>query len=218
MIEKDPPMLFISLMQPRELNVMLEATGAILAGGKSLRMGAKKAMLRVGRQLMVQRVADELKKVFPEVIISGDDQEVGGSLGLPVVPDLVSLGVPICGIHAALHAARHPVVLAVACDMPFVTGNMAELMVSLVDGYDVAVPKRGEYLQPLFAVYCRSCLPAIEKRLSAGESKTTCFYEDVKVNYVDLEKYTGLDWEAVFFNVNTPGDLRKARGLVRGEK
>jgi molybdopterin-guanine dinucleotide biosynthesis protein A len=194
---------------------MLQATGVILAGGLSLRMGSEKATLKIGQQVMIHRIANELKKVFPEVIIAGNIQEdVDNYIGIPVVPDRIDRGVPICGIHAALYAASYPHILVVACDMPFVTSQMAEQMVQLSSGFDVVVPRKGPYLEPLFAVYHRNCIPAIEKWLSGGKRKTDGFFQYVKVNYIDEDIFVNIDWDVDFFNVNTPGDLHKARKMA----
>ncbi|MCG9969662.1 molybdenum cofactor guanylyltransferase [Pelotomaculum terephthalicicum JT] len=194
---------------------MIQATGVILAGGKSVRMGTDKAFLKVGRQGMLEHIAGEFKKVFSEVLISGGSMETGRNLGLRVVADLIKGNVPLCGIHAALHAALHEKILVVACDMPFITAELAGFMIRQLEGYDVAVPSYGIYRQPLFAAYSRSCLSAIEKSLSADRYKTDDFYSLVKVNYVSMESLCpDIDIKTVYFNVNTPADLHKAREMA----
>lgn len=40
----------------------MQATGVVLAGGKSKRMGYDKAFLEVGEAAMIKQVASELKK------------------------------------------------------------------------------------------------------------------------------------------------------------
>jgi molybdopterin-guanine dinucleotide biosynthesis protein A len=97
---------------------------------------------------------------------------------------------------------------------------MTELLFAHAAGYDVAVPRKGTYLEPLFAVYHRNCLLAIEKWLAAGNNKTDGFYKDVSVNYLDVEKYSEMDWDRSFFNVNTPGDWQLAGEMAarRGGK
>jgi len=195
---------------------MIQATGVILAGGKSVRMGIDKAFLKVGPQGMIEHIAGELKKVFSEVLISGGDPEIGRNLGLRVLADLIEGKGALCGIHSALHGALHDKILVVACDMPFITARLARLMMQQLKGYDIAVPRHGIYLQPLFAAYSRSCLPAIEKYLSEGRIKIDGFYPLVRVNYVDMESIcSSADIETVFFNVNTPVDLNKAREIAK---
>lgn len=193
---------------------MLNATGVILAGGKSVRMGVNKALLKIGKLQMVQHIANELLGVFPEVIISSNDQALGLSLGLPVVPDRFDNKVPLCGIHAALCVSKFECIHVVACDMPFVTGKLAQMMLGETTGYDAAVPRHGMRLEPLFAVYRKSCLQAVERCLLEGNNKTDSFYKAVNVNYVDMKKLLGVDEKDIFFNVNTPSDLNKARKIA----
>lgn len=194
---------------------MIQATGVILAGGKSVRMGTDKAFLAVGREGMIQRVAEELRSVFAEVLICGGNEETGNRLGLRVIADLIKGGGPLSGIHAALHGASYQQCLVAACDMPFVSAGLARFMVRQADGYDVAVPRHGIYLQPLFAVYSKSCIPAIQKSLRASRYKIVDFYPRVRVNYVNEENLRALaDIDIAFFNVNTPVDLDRARVMA----
>ena len=73
---------------------MIQATGVVLAGGKSKRMGYDKAFLEVGEAAMIKQVASELKKVFNEVLIAGGIKEQGELLGLQVIPDRIPAGIP----------------------------------------------------------------------------------------------------------------------------
>jgi molybdopterin-guanine dinucleotide biosynthesis protein A len=187
----------------------------ILAGGKSRRMGKDKSFLEVGQSAMIQLVATELKKVFKEILIAGGSEETGRRLGLKVVADLIPGGGPLSGIHAALNASSHDKCLVVPCDMPFLKAEMASLMVSLAQGYEVAVPTDGVYYQPLFAVYDRSCIKVIEQALRAGRYKVVDFYPQVRVNYVNEKLLNELaDTGRAFFNVNTPADLHQARVMA----
>lgn len=191
---------------------MDEVAGVILAGGKSRRMGTDKAFLTVGRDAMIERAALELGKVFKEILISGGDEGTGARLGLRVVPDLIKGWGPLSGIHASLLAARSRKCLVVPCDMPFLSAELAKIMVELSRGYDVTVPQHGDYLQPLFAVYDKNCLPAVEEALNNGRHKVVDFYSRVRVKYVSEALLKGAaDIDTVFFNVNTPLDLEKAR-------
>ena len=194
----------------------MQVTGVILAGGRSARMGADKAFLAVGREVMIERVAGEIKKICAEVLVAGGSFETGLRLGLKVIPDRIAGCGPIGGIHAALHAARYELTLVVACDMPFITRKLAVILIDRAEGYDVAVPRHGDYLEPLFAVYRKTCLPAIEESLKASRCKVTDFYPRVRVNYLAEEEWrAAVDLDKVFFNVNTPHDLNRARKMLK---
>lgn len=194
---------------------MYEATGVILAGGKSRRMGSDKTFLEVGQAGMIQLVAAELQKVFNEILIAGGREETGRRLGLKVIADLIPGGGPLSGIHAALKTSAHDKCLVVPCDMPFLKAELAAYMVSQAQGYEVAVPTDGVYYQPLFAVYDKSCIQVIEQALQAGRYKVVDFYPQVRVNYVNETLLRKLaDTERAFFNVNTPTELHQARVMA----
>ncbi len=194
---------------------MVKATGVILAGGKSRRMGVDKAFLAVGREAMIERVAIELSKVFDEVLISGGSEDAGRRLGLKVLPDLIVGGGPLSGIHASLKGASHEKCLFVACDMPFVNSGLAQFMIEQSEGYDAVVPQHGIFYQPLFAVYGKVCMQTIEKFLAFRKYKIADFYSHVRVKYINekyLKAFASID--TMFFNVNTPVDLEKARVMA----
>ena len=195
---------------------MLKATAVILAGGKSARMGCDKAFLTVGRQCMIQRVAGLLKAVFAEVLIAGGSVEAEEQTGLRVVGDQIPGSGPLGGIHAGLTAAVNPLSLVVACDMPFISPDLAGLLVERAEGHDAAVPRHGVYLEPLFAVYRKTCIPAIEESLLSLRYKVGGFYSRVRVSYVNETDWRPLTGPGeVFFNVNTPQDLKEARKWLK---
>lgn len=195
---------------------MSKITGVILAGGKSRRMGTDKALLSVGRDAMIERAVAELSKVCAGVLISGCGEETANRLGLRVVPDLIKGMGPLSGIHAALLAAQSKKCLVVPCDMPFLSAALAAVMIRQSEGYDVAVPQHGDYLQPLFAVYDQSCIHAIDEALRNNRHKVVDFYPRVRVNYVSETILQAVaDIDTVFFNVNTPLELEKARTMEK---
>jgi molybdopterin-guanine dinucleotide biosynthesis protein A len=196
---------------------MFNAAAVILAGGKSTRMGRNKALVPVLEHKMIERIVRLLAVDFSEIIISAND-DVFDDIGVRVVPDIIKGSGPLGGIHAALGKSSRENNFFVACDMPFLDTKLAGYMIGLLAGYDIVVPKVGEYYQPLFAAYKKTCLSAIESKLNQGINKIISFYPDVScrfVSYEEIKKYG--DPEKIFFNVNTPVDLETAKVMARGE-
>jgi molybdopterin-guanine dinucleotide biosynthesis protein A len=101
-------------------------------------------------------------------------------------------------------------VLAVACDMPFPNRVLMHHLVSLREGHDVVVPRRGRFLEPLCAVYSRECLPHMRKMLEAGNFRIDDFFGRVRVRHVEGEELEALDaGGSAFVNVNTPDEYRR---------
>ncbi|MDX1674895.1 MAG: molybdenum cofactor guanylyltransferase [Longimicrobiales bacterium] len=87
---------------------------------------------------------------------------------------------------------------------------------------DIALPAspgpRG--VEPLFAAYRTTCLPAIEAALAAGDRRMIGFHERVRVRTIPVEVVESLcDPSVAFLNVNTPGDRERAEAVAaRAEK
>jgi molybdopterin-guanine dinucleotide biosynthesis protein A len=80
---------------------------------------------------------------------------------------------------------------------------------------DVVVPRVGEHLEPMHALYAKTCLPHIEARLKARRLKIAEFFEDVRVEEISEREVAPLRTpEIVFMNVNTPDELARARALA----
>lgn len=190
-------------------------SAAVLAGGKNLRMSAPKAFLDVGGKPIIQRVLDELRPYFSEIMIIANEDAGYAGLGAPVYPDLIPGRGPLSGIHAALVHAAHSCTFVVACDMPFVSGRLALVVAEAAEGWDCAVPKAGKHPEPLFAAYTKGCLPAVGECLAQNRLKVMDLLSRLRVNYVeeDLVALTGPG--DIFFNVNSPQDLSQARSLAQ---
>jgi molybdopterin-guanine dinucleotide biosynthesis protein A len=116
--------------------------GAILAGGRSQRMGTDKALVRVGGVPMVERVAAALRRAAGEVLIIGRSEPLAGISSVPDVRPGRPRG-PLPGLAAALrHAVERPVLL-VAVDQPLVRSATLQRLAALVDDRPVVPVDRG---------------------------------------------------------------------------
>ncbi len=194
---------------------MLEAAAVILAGGKSTRMGQNKALLKIREHRMLEDAVTKLSGVFAEILISAND-ELYNNLNKRVVPDVYKDFGPLGGIHATLKQSGHHVNFFTACDMPFIDVKLAVYMINLIEGYDAVVPRIGEYYQPLFAVYTKDCLQAVESLIDAGRRKTSAIYDLVRVKFIDTHELCKFgNPDEMFFNVNTPLDIELAKNMAR---
>lgn len=184
-------------------------TGAVLAGGKSLRFGKNKALEVVGGMRLVERSIASLRPFCDPVMVVVNDLTPYIELGVPLVRDIVPHQGPLGGIYTALLFSEHEWVFVKATDMPLMVPQMAELLIGAKQGFDAVVPKIGDFFEPLFALYNRRCLPAIAKQLGAsGERQIVRFYKKIKIKSIPEEEWRSIDPEgACFRNINTPGDL-----------
>src|SRR5579875_3832675 len=119
----------------------LAATGAVMAGGKSSRLGRDKALLTIDGETLLARALRCVASVTAEQLVIGPPERAAQAPGVRVVPDAYPGSGPLGGIYSALQAASHDSVLVVACDMPFLNGALLAYLLTLAPGYDVVLPK-----------------------------------------------------------------------------
>jgi molybdopterin-guanine dinucleotide biosynthesis protein A len=194
----------------------VRVTGVIQAGGKSTRMGGRaKALLELGGRRIIERVLDVVAAVVDDVLIVTNTPDLYGFLGVAMVPDAYPEHGSLGGIFTGLSAATGEAVFTVACDMPFLHRDVARLVVARAGEADVIIPRVGQQLETLHAVYGKTCLAAMETRLRAGRLKIVGFFDDVRVVEIsEAEVARHRSPEIVFMNVNTPEELARARTLA----
>lgn len=192
-------------------------TGVIQAGGKSVRMGGQpKALMELGGRRIIDRVVDVMARITGDLVIVTNTPEPYASIGLPMVPDAFPGGGALGGIYSGLRAARGAAAFTVACDMPFLTVDVARLVIDRAGEADVVIPRTGGQLETLHASYAKACLGPIERRLRAGQLRITSFFGDVRVLEIpEVEVARRRAPELVFMNVNTPEELERARAQAR---
>ena len=133
-------------------------TGAILAGGRSRRLGGlNKAglVLHPGSASILDRQLTRLSRVVDRTIIIANDAERFSGAGVPVIPDLMPNGGALGGLYTAVHAAETDWTLVVACDMPFLSESLLAHLVDVGASVDIAIPRTARGYEPLCATYSR---------------------------------------------------------------
>jgi molybdopterin-guanine dinucleotide biosynthesis protein A len=197
-----------------------DVSGLILVGGASRRMGRPKTELRIGGRPLVDRVIAPVAELCRDVMLAARSTVDFLQYEHRVVRDFLPGQGPLGGLAAGLFFSRHPWMLVVACDLPFLQprllSHLIERALALPPGPRVAAPQTAEGRQPLVGLYHQSCLPHMRKFLDQGRRK------------VDELIELGVIWEGVpeaelraidpeldsFFNVNTPEDLAEAESRL----
>lgn len=183
-----------------------KATVIIMAGGSSRRMGTDKSLLPISGRPIIERICQRLRCCFEQILISADEADKFTFLGLAVVPDKVPGQGPLMGIASAVETSSNELNFVVACDIPHIELRYVRRMLAEAAGSDadIVVPITGdEKYEPLFAVYRKSALEAINKVLSSGGRKISDVFALCKVKYVEL----GAD----LVNLNTMAEYEEFR-------
>jgi len=186
--------------------MLQKATAIIMAGGSSHRMGTDKSVLPIEGQPMVEHICEQLRNSFTQILISANDVEKLAFLGFEVIKDKIPGQGPLMGIASALEASANELNFVVACDIPHINlGCVREMLMEAVrSGVDVVVPTTGdERYEPLFAVYRKSVLEAINEVLSSGGCKISDVFTRCRVRYIELGD---AEW---FTNLNTTAEYKE---------
>jgi molybdopterin-guanine dinucleotide biosynthesis protein A len=193
-------------------------TSIILAGGKSSRLGQNKALQVIDGKSLIQRVVDRLAILSTEIIIAtahGEAIPCSSTVRIKTVADIYPRKGPLGGIHSGLTASSNPRAIVVSCDTPFLSASLLEYMTQTLADSDVALPRIGEMIEPLCAVYSKNCLAPIQKLLERDERQIRKLFSMVKVKYVEEDEINSFDPEHLsFFNINSQDDLERAQKLA----
>lgn len=186
---------------------------AVLAGGKGKRMGMNKALLEIDGRKVLDRIVDALQEVFPLILVvtQKDDPvlQAAARPGVKAVSDAFPGKGPLVGIYTALQHSPAPYIFVMACDMPYPNLDLVRCMMREAEGREAVVPRRGDYIEPLFAVYRRDVRDKIRARLERESLKVYRLISELDVRFLEEEEIAACDPDfRSFFNINTPDDLR----------
>jgi len=173
----------------------------ILAGGLSSRMGRDKSRLRLGGRTLLAHI-----------------RTTATTIGLPhriIRHDLVAHCGPLGGLYTALVTSRADATLFLACDMPFVSARLLELLLRKAKRKENAlfVEANGLAGFPIL-LFRRTALPVVESLLENMAFSLQALPQALASQTIRLAARQARE----LFNVNTPDDLRKARALWRDRR
>lgn len=179
---------------------------AVIAGGRSQRMGRDKAQLRwPGGPSLLERQLEVLRQLQPaELWVSARADQELPQLAADVarVNDAGDVG-PLGGIVELLRATRQPRVLVLAVDMPLIDSATLQLL--------LRCPKPGAlfdvqgHLEPLAALYPVTWKPFAEAALSGDEHSLQRLLR--AADAVRCFEVIPADDPLRFANWNTPADV-----------
>ena len=199
----------------------LPLTTAVLAGGRSMRMGMDKTLLPIEGEALLARVIKSVGEVCASTLVVTNRPEGLDELPLPegvrVLSDEVPYQGPLGGLVTALAASEDEWVLAVAADMPFVSTEVVRMLWRAREGFDVVVPVTEKGPEPLLALYSKECLQAARGVLESGRRRLVAMFRDVRVKEIPVNALREKDPDLrSFVNVNTMAEFNAAREDARG--
>jgi len=203
----------------------MKTSAIILAGGFSKRFGKDKGLVELAGRPLILHVLDKVSKVVNEtlLVVSSEDQRdaftplVGSKT--KVVTDKFSLRSPVVGALTGFEHALSEYSLLLPCDTPFLSKEIASLLLDLCTNRRAVVPRwPNRYIEPLHAVYhTKSALNASETAYEEKKLDLRSMIANLRgVRYISTLILQQIDPKLMtFFNVNTPEDLKKAESMLR---
>lgn len=195
-----------------------KCTGVILAGGMSKRLnGRDKAMIEIRGKRILDHILGVYSQIFSEIILVTNTPRAYLDWNLLTVTDLFPLRSSLTGIHAGLFYASRPFVFVSACDAPFLKPELVHLLISKARaGFDAVMPETDQGLEPLCAVYSKSCLNTIEAHIREEKLKIQRVFHQSRIHRISEARLRKADPDLIsFVNINTPEDLMDVTSLEK---
>jgi len=189
-------------------------SGVILAGGLSKRFSGKnKAFLEIAGQRVIDHIFNIFRPIFDEILIVTNEPTHYLEFDATIVTDVYSVRSSLTGVHAGLFYARNPFVFVAACDIPFLRESLVRTVLQHIESNaGVVIPETRAGLEPMCAVYAKTCLPVMERHIQIEKLKIQRIFKSFRVKKVPEAALRQADPALEsFFNINTPDDLKKAQ-------
>ena len=186
----------------------MNLSAVLLAGGESRRMGQDKATVLFHGQPLWCRQLDLLREVSPiEIMISARIDPSWRPEQAVFVADQPPSRGPLSGLAAAMAAMRGTHLLAIAVDMPLMTGACLKWMCGFVAQGRGVVPKIGARAEPLAAIYPHESLLNFTKTLEGQDFSLQRVVDDLvrfsRLSVIDVPE----SHERLFRSINFPNDI-----------
>ncbi|WP_425449424.1 molybdenum cofactor guanylyltransferase [Dethiothermospora halolimnae] len=195
-------------------------SAAILAGGKSSRMGFDKQFLKVNERRVIDGIISNLKKEFDEIIVVTNKPEKYLGIKSKIVTDRIEKKGPLSGIHAALSEANSKYVYFTACDMPNINIDYIRYMKKNImkTKKEVCVTKIRDWIEPFNGFYSVDILPFIEGHLYSNKRSILSLIKNLNCLYIEevVARKFSPNWD-MFLNLNTKDDLNSYIRRIKNE-
>ena len=185
--------------------ILLCSTAVILAGGKSSRMQRDKALLPFGEaNSLAEFQYRRLSKIFSKVYISSKKNKF--DFDVQVVEDRYESSSPLVALVSIFESLEEvEEVFLLSVDAPFVSESVINKLYKNNRSVDVVVAQSNNGLEPLCAIYHRSCLFEAKRALEENNHRLQTLFETLNVKKVKIED------ESIFMNLNYPSEYEMAQ-------
>jgi molybdopterin-guanine dinucleotide biosynthesis protein A len=193
-------------------------TGAVLAGGRSRRLGRDKASLPLAGRPLAHWALAAISPLTDECWLITNQPVEHLSLGFPLLIDVRPGRGALGGLLSVMLVARGSHILLSACDTPFVQPSLLEAMLAqaLRGGQDAVVCRSSRGLEPLPGVFSCRLRERLQAQIQGDDLRLRTLLSSCRTRVLSSEEVAGYDAaELSYFNINTNEDAVRAAAMVR---
>ena len=181
-------------------------SAALLAGGRSLRMGRDKCLIEIDGTPLWQRQLALLSTLSTDIMVAAPNRPEWCPANAQWLPDRVTNCGPLAGLEAALTASSHTRVLLLAVDLPDMTGSYLRHLVAQTSDICGVVPVIDDLFQPLSAIYPQAALPAVTRHLAEPDKSMQRLLRELALDGTMKSIPVPSAELGIFRNLNSPQD------------
>ena len=192
--------------------------GTVLAGGKSERFGEDKSQVKLDGKLLIDYILSEIIDEFKEILIVSNNQiNFKKSKSISLIEDLQKNLGPLGGVLSAMKWIKekdknYKWVSTFPVDTPFFKKEILQNFlheINLEEGKLFFI-KSNDTRHNIFGIWSIDLMEKLEEDLNNGERKVEVWANKIGVKVINMDFLN----EDPFFNINTKGDLKKAKEKI----
>jgi molybdopterin-guanine dinucleotide biosynthesis protein A len=183
-------------------------TAVLFTGGESKRMGADKATLQIAGAALWSRQLATLRSLSPDaLLISARARPAWTPDSIEVALDAPPAQGPLSGLISSLKSVKTTHLLALAIDLPDMTACHLLRLWQLASPDAGVFPQRGEFYEPLCAIYPVCAISSASQMLAAGQRSLQGLVKHLRQQSMAHIYSVTNEEEVLYRNLNHPEDL-----------
>jgi molybdopterin-guanine dinucleotide biosynthesis protein A len=188
-------------------------TSVVLAGGENRRLPFNKSLIVIDGRTVIDRILDVHRQFFNNIIISTNDPMTYFKYGTKIVGDVLDIRGPMTGIFSSMMNDDSQKYFVSACDVPFLSRELIEYIITLDSDNDAIVPEFDGEPQPLLGIYNRRLMDRLYENIMGDRRSMRRFLREIDTYVIKEDKVKEFDTEGnSFININTLEDLKTVQG------
>jgi len=191
----------------------------ILAGGKSRRFGADKAVAKLGEKSLIDYTINKLKSKFAEILIITNNSMQVSKNNIFFIKDTMAgqLG-PLVGILSAMEWVKnndknYEWIISFPCDTPFFEEKIIDKVINSQKSSDkkLLYLKSGNKRHNIFGLWSIELMEQLRNDINQGARKVEDWANKIGTEIVEINSKS----DKSFLNINTKLDLEEAQKKLK---